>query len=246
MTEFESNVRQYIKTYKLLHGSSEVYSLKSKSFIVDDLVESFDYNVDDCFAEINKIQIQESLDLFGDTQYGMMLGRFQPFHFGHQNIVNEIILSGKKPIILIGSINEDRNVNTNPLTFEERKSLIEIIYPNNEVEILGIKDMNSWDDWMNNVIKTIKNARIKIKNVTLFFHNKEIDRLDFEYNNVLYTKEFYTKMFEIQDIKMQPIAFVDRKDFNIDANGRDIRHNLDGFKHFIDGRVYWELKKKGW
>jgi len=246
MNDFENNVRQYVKTYKMLHGSLNVYSIESKKSIVKDLMQSFDYDEEQCYVEINNIQVLEYTQKSIDVQYGMMVGRFQPFHFGHQNVVNEIILSGKKPLIAIGSINDDRNKDKNPLSFKERKALIELIYPNNEVEIIGIQDMKSWDDWMDNTISVITGHKIDINNVTLFYHNKDIDRQDFSYRGKDYKNLFYTTMFEIENIKMTPIEFVDRTDFKIEANGRDIRHNLDGFKHFLDGRIYWELKRKGW
>ena len=36
----------------------------------------------------------------------LILGRFQPFHFGHLNVINEVIKEGLLPIIGIGSSQE--------------------------------------------------------------------------------------------------------------------------------------------
>ena len=45
---------------------------------------------------------------------------------------------------------------------------------------------------------------------------------------------------------MKQIEFVDRADFKIDSNARDIRSDIEGFKHFLDARIYRVLKSKGW
>ena len=37
-----------------------------------------------------------------NKQYGVYLGRFQPFHDGHNSIVQQIIMEDRIPLILIG------------------------------------------------------------------------------------------------------------------------------------------------
>lgn len=179
-------------------------------------------------------------------EYGLVIGRFQPFHFGHQNIVNEIMLDGLRPLIAVGSINYNRDITKNPLSFQERKDLIQVIYPT-EVDIIGLYDFADWTDWFDNVMNTIKySALVEPENVTLYFHNKEVDRTNFEYRGKVYENTFYTDIFEENGFKMKPIEFVDRKDFKIDSNARDIRSNIEGFKHFLDARIYHKLKTMGW
>ena len=178
------------------------------------------------------------------TEYALILGRFQPFHFGHQHIVNEALLDGKKPIILIGSTNEDRDLKNNPLSFEERKEIIETIYPNNEVIILSLNDYLSWDDWFR-VILTKINLITTSDNVTFYYFNKEVDRCDFIFNDKEYKNEFYTVLFE--DLyNMKEIDFYKQEGLKVDSNARDIRENIEKFKHFLDARIYWKLKNKGW
>jgi nicotinamide mononucleotide adenylyltransferase len=182
-----------------------------------------------------------------NIKYGIFLGRVQPFHFGHQNVVNEILLDGLKPLICVGSINDDRDLEKNPLTFTERKDLIETIYSNNEVSIVGVKDCFNWDEWFEGLKQKVKEETGQdISEMTLYYHNKDVDKTTFMYDGQLFKDTFYTDVFEYNDVKMKPIEFVDRTDFHINANGRDIRHNIDGFKHFIDGRIYHQLKDKGW
>lgn len=179
-------------------------------------------------------------------KYGLVLGRFQPFHFGHQNIVNEIMLDGLRPLVAIGSINYSRDKEKNPLSFQERKELIQMIYPT-EVDVIGLYDFTDWTDWFDNVLNTIKySALVEPSDVTLYYHNKEVDRTSFEYKGKKYENTFYTDIFKENGFNMKPIEFVDRKDFMIESNARDIRHDIEGFKHFLDARIYHELKNKGW
>lgn len=67
----------------------------------------------------------------------VLLGRFQPFHEGHYKVVNHLKDNYSKVEILIGSKNTSRTLD-NPLTFEERKKIIENCFPN--IKITGIED----------------------------------------------------------------------------------------------------------
>lgn len=179
-------------------------------------------------------------------KYGLVIGRFQPFHFGHQNIVNEIMLDGLRPLIAIGSINFNRDMGKNPLSFQERKELIQVIYPT-EADIIGLYDFNDWTDWFDNVLNTIKySALVEPSDVTLYYHNKEVDRTTFTYKGKEYVDKFYTDIFKENGFNMKQIEFVDRADFKIDSNARDIRSDIEGFKHFLDARIYRILKSKNW
>lgn len=183
-------------------------------------------------------------------KYGLMMGRFQPFHFGHQHIVNEIMLDGLTPIIMIGSINKDRDLTKNPLSLAQRIDTIRMIYPNpSDVLITGAEDSKDWNKWFNNVLDAIKDVipDFKIEDLTLYFHNKETDIIDsFTIDNKEFKNCFYTEVFKYKGFKMKPIEFVNRSDFKIDSNARDIRADIEGFRHFLDARIYKYLKTMGW
>ena len=62
--------------------------------------------------------------LYSPRHYGVFIGRFQPFHNGHQFIITDAIKNGLKHIrILIGSANESRTID-NPFTYLERAGSI--------------------------------------------------------------------------------------------------------------------------
>ncbi|MFO7793728.1 MAG: adenylyltransferase/cytidyltransferase family protein [Candidatus Nanohaloarchaea archaeon] len=65
------------------------------------------------------------------------LGRFQPFHLGHYNVVDEEKDNYEDFTVIVGSPERSRT-ERNPLTFEERKNLIKACFP--EVKGIGIED----------------------------------------------------------------------------------------------------------
>lgn len=60
--------------------------------------------------------------------YLVFIGRFQPFHEGHQRVVDRALSLSKKVILLLGSSNVARSPR-NPWTFIERVDMIASVYP---------------------------------------------------------------------------------------------------------------------
>ena len=55
--------------------------------------------------------------------YLVFIGRFQPFHVGHQEVITKALELADKVVILVGSSNQPRNIK-NPFSFAERKTMI--------------------------------------------------------------------------------------------------------------------------
>lgn len=62
-------------------------------------------------------------------EYGLFIGRFQPFHNGHKTVVDHILQDGKRPIFALGCTQENRNLERNPLSSDQREEMIRLIYP---------------------------------------------------------------------------------------------------------------------
>ena len=77
---------------------------------------------------------------------GLILGRFQPFHFGHLKLIEEIVNENVLPLICIGSAQYSHTVD-NPFTVKERKEMIRAVLQslNCEYEIFEIPDINNYD-----------------------------------------------------------------------------------------------------
>lgn len=182
-------------------------------------------------------------------KYGVFIGRFQPFHLGHQAVVNEILLDGLIPVLVLGSSGNNRDMDKNPLRFSKRTTLIDIIYPNTFIKYIYSQDNKDWSVWYNQLITNLKtelNSENLTEDVVFYYNNKEVDKTSFSVNGKEYLNTWYTDLFKDAGFKTQHIKFADRLDIKVEANARDIRHDLEGNKHLLDARVYRQLKEWDW
>ena len=182
-------------------------------------------------------------------RYGVFIGRCQPFHMGHQAVINEILLDGLTPIIVLGSSQLDRDMDKNPLSFTKRTALINTIYPNTYIKYVYSEDHKDWDLWYANLMLDLEQAvdsdNLK-EDIVIYYNEKEVDRTDFRMNGVDYENTWYTDVFKDAGFTTQKIKLAERSDLKIDSNARDIRHDLEGYKHLMDARVYNLLREWGW
>lgn len=188
-----------------------------------------------------------------NKKFGLFIGRCQPFHKGHQEIINEILLEGLQPIIVLGSSNIERDRQKNPLTYDQRKEIIRLVFPNTPIVFVRGLDFKDWTKWYEFTLKEIKETffkefdyNIKKSEIVLFKHNKEVDRCSFEFKNKKYKNTFYTDIFKDEGFKLKQVKFVTREDIKINVNARDLRKNLKDYKHLLDARVYFKLKEWEW
>lgn len=115
--------------------------------------------------------------------WGVLIGRFQPFHKGHLHLIEEALQLCDALIIAIGSSFRARNVK-NPWIFEERQALIAAHFPDAPLYFAAIPDFfyseTAWVNAVKNGINSItQDASAK---VILFGHNKDV--------STYYLKEF--------------------------------------------------------
>ena len=88
---------------------------------------------------------------------GIVLGRFQPFHKGHEHLVLQALDEFQEVTIAVGSSQEEWTTN-NPFSFQERKSMIEAWAIekslNERITIVGIEDINDPPNWVEHASKT--------------------------------------------------------------------------------------------
>lgn len=91
--------------------------------------------------------------------YLIFIGRFQPFHLGHAEVIDKALSISKKVIVLAGSANVARSLR-NPFTFEERYTMIKKVYP--EVIVRAIDDHTYNDSaWVKQVYDVVKEVVLK-------------------------------------------------------------------------------------
>ena len=79
-------------------------------------------------------------------KYGIIVGRFQHIHKGHEKLINIGLRLCNKLLVFIGSANQKTSAR-NPYSYEYRKSLIEIIYKDEiSSQKLIIAPLDDWAD----------------------------------------------------------------------------------------------------
>ena len=103
---------------------------------------------------------------------GLVLGRFQPFHLGHLNLIQTVLNDKKEPLICIGSA-QYAHTKDNPFTVKERKNMIQLIMNelNCNYTIYEIPDINNYDKYVSHLEEFVP------KFDTVYSGNKLVQRL---------------------------------------------------------------------
>ena len=236
--EIES-IKYYVKLHIDLHGNYCSWEDIGRDVLKNGYTENGDYS-----EIMEEVETQYRIIERESKEYGLFVGRCQPFTNGHNAIIQKIIRNGKIPIMILGSI--DKINEKNPLSFEDRKKVIKKVYPVSGIKFIGLEDKNNWNKWFDNVEKSISDLKINKKQITLYAHNKEIDNKNFEHNGKQYIESSYTEIFKDAGYTIKPIDEVIDKTGDV-IHASDIRNDEYIAKRNLDARVYRVLKDKyGW
>jgi bifunctional NMN adenylyltransferase/nudix hydrolase len=120
------------------------------------------------------------VDIF-PASLGVFIGRFQPFHLGHQFIIQKALEQVGSLLIVIGSAQDSHRSLKNPFTFEERKILIrdnlKFFLPPKElsrVNIIGVPDFPNDDQaWKNFIYREVRPfLSVQCSPILQDFHSK--------------------------------------------------------------------------
>lgn len=111
--------------------------------------------------------------------YGVFIGRFQPFHQGHLHNIKHGLAYCQKLIILIGSAYRSRSIK-NPFTFEERQKMIrndlQCVYPEWAKRII-IEPLQDWlyheTAWENEVKARVSKHTNSQSQIAIIGHQKD-------------------------------------------------------------------------
>lgn len=76
---------------------------------------------------------------------GLLVGRFQTFHKGHQKLVETGLMLCDRLLVLVGSAQEC-GTERNPLNVETRIQMIKAVYPDDRVIIRALSDLTNEND----------------------------------------------------------------------------------------------------
>jgi len=86
------------------------------------------------------------------TTVGYTIGRFNPLQNGHLAMLAQVRDENDHMVVLVGSAAESRT-HKNPLSFEERKSVLRQLFP--KAVVLPLPDMPSDEDWVRMMESTV-------------------------------------------------------------------------------------------
>ena len=173
-------------------------------------------------------------------KYGLIVGRFQHIHIGHEKLINIGLKLCSKLLVFIGSANQEVG-GRNPYTYEYRKSLFEIIYKD-EIESgkLIIAPLNDWEDstvlspkWGEYVLDNAKKILGEFPNCIIYGKDKDI-----------------FKCFSKETVKNISEVYVDRNSLLISATKmREFltQDNKEKWMKYADSKIHYkydELKEK--
>ena len=85
-----------------------------------------------------------------------MIARFQPFHYGHKSIIDQMLKDSNYTTIILGSSQESKT-DKNPFSIEERKLFLKNIYGDQKnIKILSLTDLNDDNNWYKHVMNLVK------------------------------------------------------------------------------------------
>lgn len=156
---------------------------------------------------------------------GFLIGRFQPFHLGHELIVREMIASGCRPCLLLGcpyGKNEK-----NPYSFRERVSHINSVFDFEKVGLMAIHDYPCDKLWSDEVMHEIHIFTEKEETPELWYYPKPQDKTP---DGKHYIEELFNGR-----IKLIKATWPEK--LGIVINATDIRADIHGNRHFLHPNV---------
>lgn len=108
--------------------------------------------------------------------YGLFVGRFQPFHNGHKHVIDTALKLFDKVIVVVGSHNSPRTPK-NPFTVDERIQMIRSVYDtheNNKIICITVEDNLYNDfDWTIDIQRKVSEIVDYEDKITLIGHSKD-------------------------------------------------------------------------
>lgn len=166
--------------------------------------------------------------------YAVIIMRAQPFHIGHQYLIDQAKVDGLIPMILLGSSNVfDKR---NPYSTRSRIEMIRLANP--DILVSPLPDFSNYDDW----IKAVKFAvtqmlELPLDKTTFYVNHKEEDKNIFILNGKEYT-DYYSKALKLQGWKVKAVKPL------LDISASEIRKDIEANKQCLHKEVYSYIKGK--
>lgn len=108
---------------------------------------------------------------------GLILGRFQGFHKGHEMLIRKACETCDRVLVLVGSAQIET-----PFTYDERRTMIRNVFPDIEIAPICDVGMDAHETFAQHVMDTCREAFGTTPDILIFgredAHRKWIDGLD--------------------------------------------------------------------
>lgn len=103
----------------------------------------------------------------------VFIGRMQPFHNGHQAVIEQALSLAREVVVVVGSSFTARSLR-NPFTFEERRAMIKAVFPSERVKVVPVSDYPLDDDkWVSAIQTVVEQTVPDAQDVGLIGHSKD-------------------------------------------------------------------------
>lgn len=98
-------------------------------------------------------------------KFGIMVGRLNPIHNGHVNIINHMLetMGPNNCLVLLGSCNNPPSLH-NIFNYQQRKSMLQMIFP--DVNVIGMPDFPgnnvAWFSYLSDLLKLHLGSQVSI------------------------------------------------------------------------------------
>lgn len=177
---------------------------------------------------------------------GLVVGRFQTFHIGHQRLIETALTLCDRVLILIGSAQEC-GTERNPLNIETRIEMIRTVYPeetaNDRIMVYALSDMTNENDirpeWGRYLLDNVDRYIYKAPELMVYGNDEARSRW-FDTNDILDTSEFIVNRGKI------PISATMLRDLMVTNDRKEWMKWVDPRLHKMYDRLRNELMTVAW
>jgi len=169
---------------------------------------------------------------------GLLVGRFQTFHKGHQKLVETGLLLCDRLLVLVGSAQEC-GTERNPLNIETRIQMIKAVYPDDSrVMIYALSDLSNENDirpeWGRYVLENVDRYIYKAPELMIYGNDESRSRW-FDTEDIKDTSEFIVNRGAL------PISATVLRELMVKDNRREWMKWVDPKLHKMYDRLRNEL-----
>ena len=132
--------------------------------------------------------------MISDRPYdtGLLVGRFQTFHLGHQKLVEAGLMLCDRLVILVGSAQEC-GTERNPLNVETRIAMIKSVFSDDRIMIYALSDLSNENDirpeWGRYLLQNVDRYIYKAPELMIYGNDEARSRW-FDTEDIKNTSEF--------------------------------------------------------